>query len=144
MGTPIVGKILVVDDYADSREMQAVFLEAAGYEVLVAELGRDALALARSHQPAAIVMDIYMPEMDGIETTRCLRAEPALATIPVIAYTARPAGVEGFEDLFDAVCAKPCPPEELLARIEGAVRARGGARHRGVSGRVPSTGGTPD
>jgi CheY-like chemotaxis protein len=124
MGMPVTGTILIVDDYADSREMQALFLEGAGYDVLVAALAHDALVLARAHHPTAIVMDIYMPDMDGIEATRRLRAEPGIADIPVIAYTARPSGVEGFEDLFDAVCEKPCPPQELLARIAEAIQAR--------------------
>jgi CheY-like chemotaxis protein len=137
MGTPVKGTILVVDDYADSREMQALFLEGAGYQVLLAELGRDALVLARAHHPTAIVMDICMPDMDGIATTRCLRAEPGLADIPVVAYSARSSGIEGFEDLFDAVC-EPCPPQGLLARIGDAIRARarlGAAHARARQGR---------
>jgi CheY-like chemotaxis protein len=94
--------------------MLSLALEMAGYGVLLAESGRDALALARRHHPAVVVMDIFMPEMDGIETTRRLRAEPDLARIPVVAHTARPTRLEGLEDLFDAICPKPCPPNRLI------------------------------
>ncbi len=74
--------VLVVDDYADTRDMLSFALEAAGYGVLVAESGRQALMLAQLHHPAIVVMDVYMPEMDGIETTRRLRAEPDLQRHP--------------------------------------------------------------
>lgn len=106
--------VLVVDDYADTREMLCVALELAGYGVLLAESGWSAIALARLHHPVAVVMDIYMPEMDGIEATRQMRAEPELANISVIAHTARPRTLAGLEPLFDAVCPKPCPPDRLI------------------------------
>jgi two-component system OmpR family response regulator len=106
--------VLVVEDHADTREMIGVALEMAGYGVLLAADGRDALALARQHRPAAVVMDIYMPGMDGVEITRRLRAEPDLAPIPVVAHTAKPQGLTGIEELFDAICPKPCPPNELV------------------------------
>lgn len=118
--------MLVVDDYADTREMLSVALELAGYAVLLAASGRDAITLARLHHPAVVVMDIFMPEMDGIETTRRLRAQPDLAQIPVVAHTARPWGLEGIEDLFDAICPKPCPPDALVDLVGRALHAQGG------------------
>ena len=117
--------VLVVDDYADTREMLAVALEFAGYGVLLAESGRDAITLARQHHPIAVVMDIYMPEMDGVETTRHLRAEPELADIPVVAHTARPRTLAGLEPLFDAICPKPCPPEQLVHLLAETLEAKG-------------------
>jgi CheY-like chemotaxis protein len=118
--------VLVVDDYADTLEMLSVALEIAGYGVLLATSGDDALRMARSHHPAAVVMDIFMPGMDGIEATRQLRAEPDLASIPVVAHTAQPWGLAGIEDLFDAICMKPCPPTELIALLGQALESKGG------------------
>jgi two-component system, cell cycle response regulator DivK len=117
--------VLVVDDYADTREMLSMALELAGYGVLLAESGQDALDLARRHHPAAVVMDIYMPEMDGIETTRRLRAEPDLANIPVVAHTARPQRLVALEQLFDGICGKPCPPDQLIHVLDEVLRSTG-------------------
>jgi CheY-like chemotaxis protein len=117
-------QVLVVDDYPDSLELVALVLEQVGYRVLLATNGPHALALAKRHLPAAIVMDLYMPNMDGIATTRLLRADPDLTYIPVVAYTARADGMAGVEDLFDELCTKPCSPETLLAVVERAIRAR--------------------
>jgi two-component system cell cycle response regulator DivK len=117
--------VLVVDDYADTREMLSMALGMAGYDVFLAESGRDALDLARRHHPAAVIMDIYMPEMDGIEATRRLRAEPDLAHIPVVAHTARPQRLVEFGELFDAICAKPCPPDQLIHVLGETLQANG-------------------
>jgi CheY-like chemotaxis protein len=125
-GTQPSPSVLVVDDYADTRELLSVALELAGYGVLQAESGLDALVLAQQHRPAAVVMDIYMPGMDGIEATRRLRTHPDLAEIPVVAHTARPGGLAGMEGLFDAICPKPCPPDALVDVLERTLRAKGG------------------
>ena len=133
---PILGSsgsrsVLVVDDYADTRELLSAALEVAGYRVLLAENGRDALDVALRHHPVAIVMDIYMPEMDGVETTRQLRAEPDLAEILVIAHTAFPTRLAGSEDLFDAICAKPCLPDQLIGVLGETLGGRGRRPSRG-------------
>ena len=117
--------ILVVDDYADTREMLAFALETAGYGVLLAESGRDGIALAHAHHPVAVVMDIYMPEMDGIETTRHFKAQADLAGIPVLAHTAGPNGLAGVEDLFDGICAKPCSPDALIDLLNHMLQSKG-------------------
>jgi CheY-like chemotaxis protein len=119
------GQVLVVDDYADSRDMVTVALEAVGYVAVTADNGWRALVLARRHVPLAIVMDLFMPEMDGIEATRRLKADAETRDIPVIAYTAR-ASADGLE-LFDDVCLKPCAPDHLVRVVSGAI-ARGGHR----------------
>ena len=121
------GQVLVVDDYADSREMLAVALEAAGYVVLMADNGWRALVQARCHVPTAIVMDLFMPEMDGIEATRRLKSDADTRDIPVIAYTAR--GTADDLEVFDGVCLKPCSPERLV-RVVGEVIMRGKAKNR--------------
>jgi CheY-like chemotaxis protein len=109
-----VSQVLVVEDYEDARAMVEMILEDAGYRVLLAADGLEGVSMARQHHPDAILMDIFMPGLDGIEATRQLKADPATAAVPVIAYTAKPASVRAGEELFAAVCTKPCPPDELL------------------------------
>jgi two-component system, cell cycle response regulator DivK len=111
--------VLVVDDDADSREMLSRVLDLTGFDVLTASGGVEGLAQARRHHPAAIVMDLSMPDMEGIEATRQLRAEPELRGIPVIAHSAR-SGLEAL-GLFDSICVKPCPPDALLERVIEAI-----------------------
>jgi CheY-like chemotaxis protein len=110
------GPVLVVDDAPDVRELLAYTLEGEGYRVLQAGDGHEALQVAASQDPEVIVMDMQMPVMDGIETTRRLKSEFRRKRIPVIAYTAF-AGDLPSRDLFDAVLPKPCSPEEVLLAI---------------------------
>ena len=109
-----MSQVLVVEDYEDARTMVEMILEDAGYRVLLAADGVEGVTMARRHRPDAILMDIFMPGLDGIEATRRIKADPATASVPVIAYTAKPAFVRDGQELFAAVCAKPCPPDELL------------------------------
>ncbi len=81
------GAILIAEDHADSRRMLARVLRRLGYRVLEAENGHEALAAARREPPVAILMDVNMPGLDGVEAIRALRAEPALARIPVLVLT---------------------------------------------------------
>src|SRR5689334_11705884 len=106
--------VLVVEDYDDARMMVEMILADAGYRVLLAADGLEGVTMARQHHPDAILMDIFMPGLDGIEATRQIKADPATAAVPVIAYTAKPASVREGEELFAAVCAKPCDPDDLL------------------------------
>ena len=83
-------RILIVDDDDAVREIVQYSLEAAaGWEVLVAASGREGLEVARSQQPDAILLDVMMPQMDGLETLRHLRANDATAHIPTILLTAK-------------------------------------------------------
>src|SRR4029078_3607036 len=91
----------------------ALVLESAGFQVIEARDGVEALDAARTLNPAIIVMDMFMPNMDGLTATRALRDEPSLRRIPVIAQTAQPSVVSGARELFDAVLATPCSPEIL-------------------------------
>ena len=109
-----MSQVLVVEDYDDARAMVEMILEDAGYHVLLAADGAEGVQLARRHHPDAILMDIFMPGIDGIEATRQIKADPSTAAVPVIAYTAKPAFAREGDELFAAVCAKPCPPDELL------------------------------
>lgn len=86
--SPVVGRVLVIEDDALNRELLQTVLEGAGFEVLEAADARDGLARARSHQPDIVLMDVQLPEMDGLQATRSLHEDPETAHIPVIAVTA--------------------------------------------------------
>ena len=110
--------VLVVDDHDDARELLALIVGSRGYSVTTAANGREALAEARRARPDAIIMDLFMPEMDGFEASRLIKADPALASIPILAYTARPSLSDADMSAFAAFCIKPCPPGALLATLE--------------------------
>ena len=81
-------RILIVDDEDDIREVAQVSLELLGhYEVLTASCGRDGLDSARTDQPDAILLDVMMPRIDGIELLKEIRGHPLLSTLPVLVYT---------------------------------------------------------
>lgn len=109
--------MLVVEDYDDARDIMAMILQSAGYDVCEARDGIEALEKARKKKPAIIVMDMFMPKMDGLTATRALRDEPELRRIPVIAQTAQPSVISGSRELFDAVLSKPCSPDILIRTI---------------------------
>jgi DNA-binding response OmpR family regulator len=82
-------KILIVDDEPHMRRITELSLKKAGYEILIACNGREAVEAAARALPALIVMDVSMPEMDGFEALRQLKATAATAAIPVIMLTSR-------------------------------------------------------
>jgi two-component system, cell cycle response regulator DivK len=107
--------VLLVEDYADCREMYAACLTLAGFRVLKARDGIEALQLAATSPPDLVLMDLGLPVMDGIETARRLKSHMATRDIPVIALTAqsitepdrlRAAGFAG-------LMTKPCLPDDL-------------------------------
>ena len=116
-------KILIIEDDAQTRENLQIILNMEGYEVRSAANGREGLALARGDRPELIVCDVSMPEMDGHEVLRQLRADTQTADIPFVFLTAQGerhqqrAGMNLGAD--DYLC-KPLDAEDLLA----AVRAR--------------------
>ncbi len=81
-------KVLVVEDDTDNRHIVAKVLSVAGYEIVEAADGIEALSLAHSTQPDLILMDLALPRLDGWEATRQLKSDPATRTIPVVALTA--------------------------------------------------------
>jgi CheY-like chemotaxis protein len=121
-------RVLVVDDHEDARELLTVIIEAHGYTVATAANGREAVEEARRHRPDAIIMDLFMPEMDGYEAARVLKSSPALASVPVVAYTARSTPPDTDSDLFAACCIKPCHPEDLLRTLDGILAASARSR----------------
>jgi len=111
-------RILIVDDNDDSRDILALILGMHGYETIQAADGVEALEQARTYSPRAIVTDIFMPRLDGIDFTRQLRDDPSLANIPVVAQTAYISAIDPHRDLFAAVLEKPCQPTELLDTLK--------------------------
>ena len=113
-------KILVVEDTEDNRQILRDLLGMAGYEMVEAQDGVQGVAMAAEHRPDLILMDTQMPVMDGYEATRRIKADPALASIPVIAVTSyalsgdeaktRAAGCDGY-------IAKPYSPRQMLAAV---------------------------
>ena len=81
-------KILLVEDHERNRKLVRTVLEFRGYEVIECDDGTPSLELAREHRPLLVLMDIQLPVMDGITALRRLRADPATASIPVVAVTA--------------------------------------------------------
>ena len=82
-------RILVVDDFDDARELIMLIFKDAGYRVAGARNGKDAVEQVFSDPPDLILMDIFMPEFDGIEATRQIKANPGTSHIPVVAFTAK-------------------------------------------------------
>jgi two-component system cell cycle response regulator DivK len=109
--------ILVVDDDEDSRRILMYGLGSAGYRVLLAENGAQALELARSTLPSLVIMDLAMPEMDGFTATRALKTDERTRHVPVIAWSARVISAE-IPDVrnagFDEVLAKPALPADVI------------------------------
>lgn len=116
-------RILVVDDHDDARELLALVVGSNGYTVATAANGREALDEARRHRPDVIVMDLFMPEMDGYEASLALKADPELSSVPIIAYTAKTGRPEMATSPFAAFCLKPCLPTDLLAIIAKVLAA---------------------
>jgi CheY-like chemotaxis protein len=120
--------VLLVDDYRDCREMYAAYLTLAGFRVLKASNGLEALAIARAAIPDVVLMDLGLPGIDGCETTRLLKRDPVTRGVPVVALTAQSLpGPEVLDEVgFDGVITKPCLPDELATRVARIVRRRSG------------------
>jgi two-component system, cell cycle response regulator DivK len=129
-GRPAGGKatplILIVDDFADNREMYTQFLEFSGFRVAEAQNGHEALDKAFELHPDLIVMDLSLPGLDGWEATRRLKADDRTRGIPVIALTghALAGHSKGAMDAgCDAFITKPCLPERLMEEIKSMLKA---------------------
>jgi DNA-binding response OmpR family regulator len=123
-------KILIVDDDLESVKLIGLMLERQGYQITAAQLGSQALAKARAENPALVILDIMMPDMDGYEVCRRLRADPATAGLPIIMFTAKATTSDkmaGFQAGADDYLSKPVHAEELLSRVE-AVLLRSASR----------------
>jgi DNA-binding response OmpR family regulator len=114
--------ILVVDDERNIVDLARMYLRNEGFETESASNGREALEKARALQPSLVILDIMMPEMDGLEVCRILRKE---TDIPVVMLTARGDDVDrivGLELGADDYITKPFNPRELVARVKAVLR----------------------
>lgn len=114
--------ILVVDDEPQIAQICRDYLERAGFTVIVASIGADAVMLARSKQPDLIVLDLGLPGMDGIEVTKAIRKH---SNVPIIMLTARVDEADklvGLELGADDYITKPFSPRELVARVRAVFR----------------------
>ena len=120
--------ILVVDDFDDTRLLLRTFLEKRGFRVVEAENGVDAVAQAESESPDLIIMDMQMPQLDGLSATRKIRKVKQLHSVPIVAVSAY--GADQFRELAlaagcDEYVSTPFEPEELEGLIRSLVRTAG-------------------
>jgi two-component system cell cycle response regulator DivK len=118
----MAARILCVEDNPQNMRLVRKILKHEGYEVLEAEDGATGLALSEAEKPDLILMDINLPDIDGLEVTRLIKAQAALAHIPIIALTAN--AMYGDEERClaagcDGYIAKPVSKEKLLISVEG-------------------------
>jgi two-component system, cell cycle response regulator DivK len=112
--------ILVVEDQEDNRQILRDLLTNAGYQMIEAVNGEEALAEVAKHRPDLILMDIQLPIMDGYEATRRIRINPDLKSVPIIAVTSYALAGDESKALAagcDAYVTKPFSPRQLLAKI---------------------------
>jgi two-component system cell cycle response regulator DivK len=113
-------QILVVEDNAKNMTLLRDVLRATGYRTLEASTAKQALLLATEHGPALVLMDIRLPDMDGLEALGRLRMDERTASIPVVAVTAQAmkGDTERFKEAgFDGYLTKPVDIDELLATV---------------------------
>jgi DNA-binding response OmpR family regulator len=116
--------ILIADDDKDILDLVHVGLSPAGYEVLLASDGVTALATAREHKPALILLDVGMPGLDGFEVTSALKKDPATKDIIVVLFTARNEASDierGYEAGADDYMIKPFTLKTLQSRVLSAL-----------------------
>ena len=125
MKDPTRRKILVVEDEPDIRELVRYNLEQAGFAVVEADDGEAALAMAQKERPALVILDLMLPQGDGMEVCRILRARPETAKLPIVILTAKAGEVDrvlGLELGADDYVTKPFSPRELVARVRAVMR----------------------
>jgi two-component system OmpR family response regulator len=127
-GRPVEAKLLVVDDEPNIVELLSASLRYAGFAVATAQSGVDAVNAARRDRPDLVLLDVMLPDMDGFEVLRKLRA--GADRVPVVFLTARDATEDKIAGLTlggDDYVVKPFSLEEVLARVRAVLRRTGGA-----------------
>lgn len=118
-------RILLVDDEPDILEIITYNLSAEGYQVITAENGLEAIEMARLHKPHLIILDVMMPEMDGIEACDRIRKIPELEETVITFLTARSedySQMAGFEAGADDYITKPIKPKVLMSKVKALLR----------------------
>ena len=121
--------VLVADDEEDIRSLVAFRLRRAGYEVITAADGEEALLLTTTRLPDLVVLDMMMPKATGLEVTRSMREHEATKVIPVILLTARAQEgdvLSGCEAGADDYVKKPFSPQDLQARVQALLERSAG------------------
>lgn len=121
------GTIVVVDDEANIAELVGLYLDREGFRVVTAATGNDALDAFRQHRPRLVVLDVGLPDIDGLEVCKRIRAT---STTPIIFLTARDGEIDrilGLELGGDDYLTKPFSPAELVARVKAVLRRTDGA-----------------
>lgn len=119
-------RVLIVDDEKDIRLLVAATLGAEEYEITEATRGTEALTLARAKLPSLIILDVRMPDLDGVEVCRLIRSDPELKNVPIIMVTSarnaeeRRAGLEAGANRY---LTKPFSPAELLGAVDYLLKA---------------------
>jgi DNA-binding response OmpR family regulator len=127
MGQDTRPLVLVADDDPDILMLVSFRLDRAGYDVIQAQDGEEAVRLAVEHEPDLAVLDVMMPKLDGYEATRKLRSHETTSRLPVILLTARVQEADvarGFEAGADDYVKKPFSPQELGARVQAVLGRR--------------------
>ena len=120
-------RILVVDDDKEVVRLMQAYLEQAGYGVLVAYNGESAMHILRRESPDLVLLDLMLPDRDGWDITRIMRADPTLEHTPIIMLTARINDTDkivGLEMGADDYVTKPYNPREVVARVRARLRHR--------------------
>jgi two-component system phosphate regulon response regulator PhoB len=122
-----MGRILVIEDEADLRQVLDYNLRQAGHDVVAAALGQDGLRLAREHRPDLVVLDLMLPDLAGTEVCKALKRDPATKDITVLMLTAKGEEIDrvlGFELGAEDYVVKPFSVRELLLRIQALLARR--------------------
>jgi DNA-binding response OmpR family regulator len=119
------GTILVIDDQRELADLVRRALERERFEVLIATSGESGLRVAREHSIDLVVLDLTMPDLDGLDVCRQLRADPRRSTLPIIVLSARASAADralGLEVGADDYVIKPFEARELVARVRAVLR----------------------
>lgn len=125
MSDPKPKKILIVDDEPDVTDLLAYTLKTKGYSVEAINNPNSSIGLARSFIPDLVILDVMMPELNGIQICRMLRADPKLKQVPVIFLTAKAEEndrIQGLESGADDYICKPFSTKELVLRVQALLR----------------------
>jgi two-component system phosphate regulon response regulator PhoB len=117
--------VLIVEDEPDVVDLLRYHLRRAGFTVLVANSGPVGLETVRSNLPDAVILDLMLPGMSGLEVCRAIKSDPAISTVPVLMLTAKSDAkdrVKGLETGADDYVVKPFSPKEVVLRVQGLLK----------------------